>query len=348
MRWHDRRLDIGQERDVRHEGAFHVAKESTMHSQTSRSQRFAIPSWGLVAFTLLGASLTGCPVWGDGGSDPCRSGRCTSVCDTTADCNTGELCDGGACVPQTMCRTHGDCPVGAFCDATTNECTPSSECSTDAACTGGFWCDFRTTCVPHTPGDCRSNTDCSTGSLCIEDRCVVTDTTCQLDRECPAGQACVNNECTAPCRDDGQCLAGDRCISSFCRPSTTCTTSAGCDSGERCVTGRCLPDCATALTCETGSTCAPDQFCRPDWERTPFCTMDSDCNDGRVCRVGVCRTPCPVAPMTCMNIDAQFTGCAQEGADMLCVAPTETPACRVNADCPTGRDCVNGQCRARN
>lgn len=336
------------------------------------TQRTGIALVASVMGLLSGALLTGCPVYWGNGEDPCRAGRCAcetnddcvpgeicsagrcvdrgDACDTTDDCGTREICAAGMCVPQARCRTHGDCPTGAYC--ANGLCEPSSTCTGDAQCTTeGQWCDFRSTCVPRDPGACRTTADCGDNLLCIENVCTDVGTTCQLDRECPAGSACVNNECTLVCgTDDGVCAAGDTCVAGFCRGTQTCSGTDDCNAGEHCVEARCLPDCAGSGTCsDANAYCADDLFCRPDWQRTPFCSMDSDCNDGRVCRSGVCRTPCPAAPMTCMSIDSQFVACQMEGADMLCVASGDTmvPQCRTAADCSAGRDCVNGQCRAR-
>lgn len=305
----------------------------------------------LVAMMGLSAALAGCPVyWGDGG-DPCRAGRCGGACESVFDCGPGELCAGGRCVtPPSSCRTHGDCPVGTYCgDA---ECVLSDVCTSDARCTSGMWCDFRGTCTPHGPGDCRSQSDCGPAQLCIENRCVDVSTTCQLDRECPGGQVCLNNECTRVCSGDAQCATGDRCVGSFCRATTNCSDSSSCESGEHCVEGRCLVDCRRSGSCnEPGTYCAEDGFCRPTWERTPFCTRDTDCADERVCRDGVCRTPCPsMADAQCMSIDAQLPLCRRAmSGDYLCFAASELtpPECRTASDCSGGRDCVNGQCRAR-
>jgi hypothetical protein len=119
--------------------------------------------------------------------------------------------------------------------------------------------------------------------------------------------------------------------------------------GEHCVEGRCLLDCASSACSQSAAYCAADEFCRPSWERTPFCTLDTDCASGRVCREGVCRTPCATSTdAECMAIDSQLPLCRMAASgDFLCFAMSElvTPECRTGADCGTGRDCVNGQCR---
>lgn len=316
----------------------------------------------------LVALLPGCPVyWGPGDrtctDDPecgpggmCIDGSCVDpVCDEDADCGGGRLCIDFTCVDgPTTCRTHGDCAVGSYCleDVSADECTPSGVCSTDGDCEAGFWCDYRGTCVPRDPSECRTSADCTGGALCIENRCEAVDDTCQFNRDCAPGSACVDNQCTAICTGDSDCEAGDTCVNSFCRPTEDCTTSAMCGAGEHCVNARCLPDCeGSPASCDTGSYCGPDDFCRPDWEPTPFCTVDGDCDQTvpRACIMGSCRTLCDDFASDCMTVDSQFTSCGTDdlsaGRD-VCLAPSDTdPECRVAADCSGTDACINAICR---
>lgn len=326
-----------------------------------------IPRGVLLALPMI-AFLPGCPIYtGDGhSSDPeCRrdaecpvgelcsiDGECVPMapCVTARDCASGEVCTAGVCEPgPSTCRADGDCAVGSFCDDGT--CAPSGTCTDDDACDAGFWCDHRGTCVPRPDDACRTHADCTGGELCIEGYCRAREEACELDRDCAPGSFCLNNECTSNCTSDAECSAGDACIDSFCRPASECTTSSSCSTGEHCVDGRCLPDCSGAgRTCAAGSYCAmEDQFCRPDWEPEPFCEVDADCMTGRTCVDGVCRTPCPtMADSQCMMIDSQLPLCREDGGTYYCFAVREqTPECRIEAECPAGRDCLDGLCRNR-
>lgn len=311
-----------------------------------------------LAISLL-AALPGCPIYGGGGGAcdqnadcppdyRCAAPRCIrtdNTCTVANDCAPGASCTGGQCV--TSCRTDGDCPPQSYCGPD-NTCTASTACSTDADCTtAGFWCDFRGTCAPRPANACRTISDCNTASqVCNENVCVDTAMTCQLDLDCPAGTSCVDNQCEAICRSNSDCLAGDTCVNSFCRATAECTSTSTCSTGEHCYFGRCLPDCSTA-SCATGAVCNGDDFCRPSWEGSPFCSVDADCANGRVCRSGVCRTPCPTMSVDeCRMFDSQFTECAATGAEYLCSTPSGfTPECRTPADCDPGELCANGRCR---
>lgn len=293
----------------------------------------------------------------------CVAGACmvtTSSCTTDSQCATGEHCEGGACIPGSrVCLTHGDCDVSFMCDI--SSCEPSTTCGSDADCNmAGFWCDYRNTCVPHNPGDCRTNADCGTGDLCVEGRCEPLPSTCQFAYDCPAGTACVNAECTAVCRSDADCVAGDTCNSShFCEATPDCETSATCASGEHCVGGRCLADCHGGTSCPTSgretSYCGEDSFCHPSWQPAVACNIDTDCATGRLCLAHVCRTPCPdgassqtAGDAQCLSIDSQLPHCMLDTASSqyLCNASgTATASCRTSADCSSTQDCVNAACQ---
>ncbi|RLB45761.1 MAG: hypothetical protein DRJ42_29200 [Deltaproteobacteria bacterium] len=312
---------------------------------------------GLLLALPLAVLLGGCPIYtGDGGTvvpdsgpRPCVGAGC--ICDSSLDCEPGLVCTDNRCVvPDRVdaCRTHGDCAVGAFCEDTRRECVDSATCTTDETCAGGFICDFRGTCVPQDPGQCRDQSDCGTGTTCVEGRCRTDADTCQFNYECSgtasSSLACVDNGCTAICGGDGDCAAGQTCQSGFCRATAECTSSSDCISGEHCVDARCLPDCEGSGACVGNEYCATDSFCRPAWQPTPFCSSDMDCAATSVCIDGACRTPCPTGTdEECRRFDVQLPVCA---SDNLCYSTNETmPECADSADCGDARSCVDGICR---
>ena len=206
--------------------------------------------------------------------------------------------------------------------------------------------------APTTPAPAATTGDCSGSQVCVEGSCQDVGQTCQFNRECAPGTVCLNNGCTRICSGDADCVAGDSCQGGFCQPNPNeCTVSTDCPSGDHCVSGRCLANCTSDAQCGTDLYCATDGFCRPAWQSEPFCSQDSDCNTGRVCRSGVCRTPCPtMTNAQCMSFDSQVPDCQQDPAsgDYLCVAANEvSPQCRVQTDCSSTQNCVDGACRNR-
>jgi len=289
--------------------------------------------------------LGGCPVWGHG-----RAG--------------GGSDDG--------CTTAGDCSVGSTCDSS-GECVVAPTCTSDLGCSPGHVCDFRGTCVVENPGECRTNTDCTGGKVCVENSCRATGAeTCQFDLECGPNQTCVNNACVNECTGASQCGSGETCVGGRCETSTSeCTTSDDCSGSESCVDGRCLPPCSSSGTCsDSQDACDSDGFCHPDWHPQSFCTSSAQCANGSVCDTdaGICRIDCKAssplvtnytpgpsctganADCACQTADAQFPTCG------FTTAPSDDDFCRTSAegmsncatanDCPTsGQDCVNGSCQ---
>jgi hypothetical protein len=214
----------------------------------------------------------------------------------------------------------------------------------DSDCTGGQVCDFRGVCVDPIPGGCSNDAECEAGQLCIEGACRAPADTCQFEYECGPGRACVNGGCVNICGSNADCGSGTVCEGGFCVPNPgECTSSAQCESGERCVDGRCLQDCRTTGCENANDYCADDGFCRPRWQRDPFCSNDSDCAAGSRCIDGACRTPCTSGTATeCMMTDVSLTVCSA----MLCYTTAESnPECESAADCGAGERCVNAICR---
>jgi len=324
----------------------------------------------------LSILLTGCPVWTDSepGTGPgpcvglgcacfddsecaspleCIGGRCDlppGACLDDRDCGADERCSGDTCVPDvdppTTCRADADCDANERCNAD-GECEDAPSC--DGDCDPGFACDYRGVCVAEDPGACTEHTDCTGNDLCVQDRCRSADDVCQFNYECGPGRACLNGGCTPICVDADDCGSGSSCESGFCRPDyTECTGTSDCGAGEHCVGGRCLDDCRTSGLCASDlDLCDEDEFCRPDWERQPFCTpetVDTDCAPGSVCVEGACRTPCDTGTdRECMETDPILAVCAD---DMLCYTENETaPECSDERGCDPGDDCVDASCR---
>jgi len=154
----------------------------------------------------------------------CRggSGICvpaTGECIVDTDCPEGFMCEytgfcpecdggdcycveGGFCVPQERrCENDGDCGEGFYCELSYDcpecECLEGTECDCD--CVGGG------VCRPNPEGECRVDTDCPEGFMCVYTGLCDPDSS----EPCFVGGFCVpmNNEC----RTDDDCLPNQIC-----------------------------------------------------------------------------------------------------------------------------------------
>src|SRR5688572_6004910 len=75
-------------------------------------------------------------------------------CDQDSECNLGEVCSSGSCVPG--CRSARDCPPEkAICDLTAGSDGACVECVAEADCGDGRTC-VKGTCRK----TCETNADC--------------------------------------------------------------------------------------------------------------------------------------------------------------------------------------------
>jgi hypothetical protein len=177
---------------------------------------------------------------------------------------------------------------------------------------------------------------------------------------CPAGSVCVElgaqDRCLKPCRPG----AGD------CRDGYTCSPLA---EGNVCV-----PNCYSDQDCNSGNSTAfacrvCDRVCVEN-KQTGLsvgdpCTTSEQCGAGEICFFirnnpqGVCTQTCSMAQCgcpvgsTCKNVGSDRV-CMKDCAAGTCSSPLQcnpvpsansgltyscTPACRTQADCPTGFEC---------
>lgn len=120
------------------------------------------------------------------GSTPkCVNGTCTAACDPnspTSSCGTGEVCENGACVPNTQpapnCGSAAQCLsnqvcLDGFCRYSCN--TPngqlSQQCELIDARIG--YCAKDSTCrdAQEAQAQCLSSSDCTGGKICISNTC---------------------------------------------------------------------------------------------------------------------------------------------------------------------------------
>jgi hypothetical protein len=185
-------------------------------------------------------------------------------------------------------------------------------------------------------GDCRLNSDCSAGLVCVFERC---HTECTSSRDCEQGTRCVAGEdgrsaCQLPdevsCADSGSCPGLQVCgVDVECRDG--CSSDATCLPEQLCRDATCAD--ATELNEDGGLTPSAD---RPP-EVAPRCAFDSDCPGSALCVAGLCADECD---------DASDCEAEQDCEDGRCRTPVVAPAgCLRSSDCELDEMCVAGACQ---
>jgi MYXO-CTERM domain-containing protein len=233
-------------------------------------------------------------------------------CVNDDDCEPGEHCDGGYCVP--------DPEPGDPCDPCTSheECGDSDDLCLSGFTDGGMYCG----------ASCGTAADCPGGYDCIDVGGAPT-------RQCVPGTFDCSN--IPDCLTDTDCPEGQVCIDGACVPEPDCYTDGDCPEGEVCRDGVCIPDPSPHLpwcaVCTSHEDCGgPDDLCISGFvDGSSRCgiSCDSvwgDCGEGKVCY------PFDDAPDQCIP------------ADMDCSSPPE--GCVEDSDCPPGQVCSGGVCVA--
>jgi hypothetical protein len=246
-----------------------------------------------------------------------QPGQCRCRCETNADCDDGDQCDGqescqgGICVPGTPPNCDDGNPCTRDCDPArgcVNEPRPDgSSCSDQNLCTTNDECR-NGQCVGGPPRDCDDDNSCTTDSCDPQTGCkrvpLENGATCSDDNACTQGDACIRGTCIGgepvDCTDTNPCTQG------------SCDPVVGCKQTN-------LPNgtsCAGASPCTTLDTC-----------QQGVCTSGASelCNDANPCTADFCSLTGPV--------EAPVASC---GHTQL---PNFTPCG------PNGKVCFNGVCQ---
>lgn len=243
------------------------------------------------------------------------SGVCLPECSDDAQCEGGQVCNDGACVPAreqrvNYCRDDMDCPPEALCKD--NLCEVPMACESDAQCAPSETCDDKE-CVPLSR--CRTDDACSENAICDNTQCVRLPD-CGADDECPDGAACDEGVCQrlGPCRSDLNCPGLSVCLENECRRLDGCNEGRACPEGTRCAeTGLCVLDVQ--------------------------CAENRGCGEDEICDSGQC-----LALAACRSDDACPTG--TQCSNNRCIRIPEI-ACRRNEECPNDAICYNERCFTR-
>lgn len=185
---------------------------------------------------VLSPACVGADTYFHGAGTQCTDpGDCFVPCDSNADCDDANPCNGF----ETCDLPTGECQVGA-----------PPDCDDDDACNGVETCDPATgLCEPGV------DLDCDDGEVCTTDSCDPTLGCSNIAPDCDDGNPCTDDSCsggecvhTAVNCDDGIACTIDACDSNggacvhspshascddgvFCNGSEVCSTSGGCQAG---------------------------------------------------------------------------------------------------------------------
>lgn len=305
----------------------------------------------------------------------CRK-RCQSPpeCATNQDCPTGELCEGGVCIPiSDQCTTDADCDACERCEGGVclARCQGEETCCRaddggETCCAPGDACQDGQCLAP----ECREDADCRECSRCVAgrcrwqcsptERCLSGTGRCCQPRGCPAGTDCgtVDDHCggQARCGADTCAQPSNPCQQTTCQ-ANVCTTGPGhdgaaCDDGNACTTNTTCTDgscgggtvttCTSPPVCHTSpGTCDPQSgACTypPEADGTS-CDDGTLCTTGTTCSGGSCGGGTPVVcddPPECHTA----VGATCDPGTGACIYPVTT-----GAPCQGGRTCLGtGRC----
>jgi hypothetical protein len=304
---------------------------------------------------------------GDCGTYKCTSATaCKSACTTSLECQSGNYCKAGFCVPMEglgvpcvdgsacpsgfcvnkVCCGSATCDTGASCNATPTTagrcaklqgvaCSANAECAS-SHCVDGFCCD--TTCT----GKCEACGVSGKEGTCVpivgqpkpgHAACSTTsgDATCGLSCNGTDASDCHNAPTTTSCGAPA-CAGGTETDVTTCDGGGRCPlVQRACGSYE-CGTTTCKSSCAADGDCVTGSFCKAGA-CVAVQLAGEACTVGTQCKSG-FCTDGVC---CGVA--SC----GAGAACAGLGASAGTCLKGNGVACTASAECAAGH-CVDGVC----
>jgi len=287
------------------------------------------------------------------------------ICNSNADCDSGEKCLATSCVSKTTCRDSGDCNEHERC---ANQQCVKNQCEYATAATDchGQECEFgvcKLGCT-HLSGcvsgfHCESN-QCLAGDLLNDGQACSTDAACYSGKCCakPSGSLCTTTCPAVPddsCRTDLDCRSHycckqangqSQCSDVPCSAVPECMSNADCGSGRVCFNQKCAE--APALksvgeSCNANSECQGQTcfggVCRGYKGAGQPCTADAECETHRLC----CANVYARESRTCGEVDRGCPGSLGDACeldleclDKMCVGPYGgfcSKPCTTNADC---------------
>lgn len=308
------------------------------------------------------------------------TGACHASCIGAAQCESGFLCQLGACIPG---KALG---VG---------CADAGECAS-TFCIDGVCCDrpcsgaCRSCIVAGRSGACSASPagtdpegDCAGGLACtglLPDGGSGCRTACAIASDCEMGFGCADGGCIALRATGAVCDGGVQCQSGFCadgvccsalcdRPCEACNfdpglgaclpVPAGTDPASECGGNLCNGLSACGAPCATDSQCGVSGFCNlgacaPKRAVGQFCYASNQCTSGYcadgVCCGSSCAGPCeacdlPGAAGSCSPIAAGTDSSSECQGGLSCNGARACNAtCATQAECEAPFHCRSGSC----
>ncbi len=229
----------------------------------------------------------------------CNGGA--ELCRRAADCDPGEVCDSGTCLP---CQSKSCQDLGKNCGTLDNGCGGTLDCG---ACASGV-CGAMVANVCGVPA-------------CTPATCISLGATCGL-----AGDGCGGSLQCGTCSGAGETCGGgglaNACGTSVCVPKTCATAGANCGNldngcastiscgacsvtGESCGAGGTANVCGLGAVCKDIGVCMAGQVCNFTTSRCqvtgpcdPSLGQPSNCGTAGVCTNGKCTQ---IAKPSCSN-----------------------------------------------
>ncbi|MCA9545271.1 MAG: hypothetical protein KC613_12795, partial [Myxococcales bacterium] len=225
---------------------------------------------------------------------PC--GGVPPACVLDVDCQAGEICQDGACVPEPVpdCVVDADCAADEICQAGACVPAPADACGAAEAVdlplrvrgTTAGANDFQGACGGRGPEAVYTFTAAADGVACADTTGSGYDTLLYVRR--------------AACADGAQVACNDDAVGLRARVEFAVTAgedyfvfvdgfNGGGDYVLSLFNGPCAqaPECFVDADCPLGQACGPDATCEPG--PPPACVDDGDCAAGQSCQAGECR-----------------------------------------------------------
>jgi hypothetical protein len=232
-----------------------TAAHSSSATTTSSSSSAATTSSSTSSGAGGSGGMTASSSSGAGGGMGGATASSSTSTSTSSSSGTGGMANPNACMGMngTACTLNG---TSGLCEGMI--CSACNDPTDDATCKAAYPPAALCLAGVCTPGDCRTDADCTTGQICgvsVPNTCgkCTKDAQCKGDTTYGANTICntttglcVSNACTT---NDAKCTANakDFCCTAKCVPGSCCVTADCTGANETCKNNQCTT-CALPTT----------------------------------------------------------------------------------------------------